>query len=74
MFPEISSHLLNTWGLRNPEQANNNLLILAATEIPPEVSQKLVDRLTACLPLAHDPDRVLADYAQFLQILSQTYF
>jgi glutamate-ammonia-ligase adenylyltransferase len=72
MFPEISSQLLNTWGLRNPEQANNNLLILAATEIPPEISQKLVDRLTACLPLAHDPDRVLADYAQFLQILSQT--
>ena len=64
MFPEISSQLLNTWGLRNPEQANNNLLILAATEISPEISQKLVDRLSACLPLARELKKAPRQIAQ----------
>ena len=71
MFPELSSHLLNAWGLRNPEQAKKNLRILAQTDILPPVAVDIVERFNRCLPLAMEPDRVLADFTRFVQSLSQ---
>ena len=70
MFPEISSEQLIAWGLRNTQQAKQEISILLDSELPPSVVERILERFSRCLPLASEPDNVLSDYMKLLQTLS----
>ena len=73
MFPEISSEQLIAWGLRDPQQAEQELQILTDSGLAPSVLNRILDSFDQSLPLTPDPDNVLGDYIKLLQKLSPIY-
>ena len=70
MFPEISIEQLVAWGLRDPQQAKQELQILSDSGLTPSLVTQILGRFSQLLPLTSDPDDVLRDYVNLIQKLS----
>ncbi len=70
MFPEISSEQLIAWGLRDTQQAKQEIRILLDSGLPPSLVNRILERFSRCLALASESDNVLSDYIKLLETLS----